>query len=192
MSRNKKYNDDIVLEKAMHVFWDNGYEGTSVRMLEKEMGINQFSIYSSFSNKRNLFLKSIKKYRQFVSANTFRSLLKEDARLKDLELFFSDFINEVKSGKLYKGCLVVNTTGEIGSKDSDITLELNSYYGFIKNMFKRVLANAVAAGEIPGETDLEKYSNYLLGIMQGLSVGAKVLPENQIRDFITVSLSAIR
>jgi AcrR family transcriptional regulator len=32
----------------MSLFWRNGYQNTSVRMLEKEMGINQFSIYASF------------------------------------------------------------------------------------------------------------------------------------------------
>jgi TetR/AcrR family transcriptional regulator, transcriptional repressor for nem operon len=48
MPRTKSYNENEVLERAMNVFWSNGYEATSVRLLEKEMGINQFSIYSSF------------------------------------------------------------------------------------------------------------------------------------------------
>jgi AcrR family transcriptional regulator len=41
----------------MSLFWRNGYESTSVRMLEKEMGINQFSIYASFGSKQGVFLK---------------------------------------------------------------------------------------------------------------------------------------
>jgi len=53
MPRNKTNDDDLVLEKAMNVFWVHGYEGTSVRLLEKEMGINQFSMYASFKNKKN-------------------------------------------------------------------------------------------------------------------------------------------
>jgi AcrR family transcriptional regulator len=43
-----------VIEKAMSLFWRNGYQNTSVRMLEKEMGINQFSIYASFGNKHGV------------------------------------------------------------------------------------------------------------------------------------------
>ena len=46
MARKKQYNEAEVIEKAMRLFWRNGYESTSVRMLEKEMGINQFSIYN--------------------------------------------------------------------------------------------------------------------------------------------------
>lgn len=192
MPRNKSYNTDEVLKKAMHVFWNNGYEQTSVRMLEKEMGINQFSIYSSFLNKHNLFIEALKKYREYVNLNVYGDLLKPDARLKDLELFLNRFIKEIQNGLIYKGCLVVNTTGEINPMDEDIAKELNNYYRFIKNMLKKVLANSVKAGEISQDTDLEKYSNYLLGVMQGLSVGAKVLPDKQIRDFISVSLSVFK
>ena len=60
MVENKKYNEQEVVEKAMNLFWKNGYEGTSMQMLEKEMGINKFSIYASFGNKHGLFLESLK------------------------------------------------------------------------------------------------------------------------------------
>ncbi|MBC7557159.1 MAG: TetR family transcriptional regulator, partial [Chryseobacterium sp.] len=47
MARKKKYIEEVVLEKAMNLFWKNGYEKTSMQMLEEEMGINKFSIYST-------------------------------------------------------------------------------------------------------------------------------------------------
>jgi AcrR family transcriptional regulator len=192
MPRNKSYNTDNVLEKAMHVFWNNGYENTSVRMLEKEMGINQFSIYSSFSNKHNLFIESLRKYREYVNKNVYGDLLKSGARLKDLELFLYRFADDKKPEKKYKGCLAVNSTGEINPMDNEVSVELNNYYIFIKEMLKKVLGNSIEAGDISADTDVEKYSNFLLGVMQGLSVGAKVLPGTQIRDIIKVSLSVFK
>jgi AcrR family transcriptional regulator len=192
MPRRKSYNTDDVLEKAMQVFWNYGYEQTSVRMLEKEMGINQFSIYSSFTSKHNLFVESLKKYREYVNKNVYGDLLKPGARLKDLERFLNRFAEDKKTGEKSKGCLVVNSTGEINPADDDVSIELNNYYMFIKNMLKQVLINSVEAGEIPKDTDTEKYSNYLLGVMQGLSIGAKVLPDNQIRDFISIALSVFK
>lgn len=192
MPRNKSYNTDEVLEKAMHVFWNNGYEQTSVRMLEKEMGINQFSIYSSFTSKHNLFVESLKKYREFVNKNVYADLLKPGARLKDLELFLYLFADDKKSVKKYKGCLVVNSTGEISPMDDEVTIELVNYYMFIKEMLKKVLSNSIEAGDISSDTDIDVYSNFLLGVMQGLSVGAKVLPADQVRDIIKVSLSVLK
>ena len=192
MPRNKSYNTNDVLEKAMHVFWNNGYEQTSVRMLEKEMGINQFSIYSSFTSKHNLFVESLKKYREYVNKNVYADLLKPGARLKDLELFLNRFTEHKITGKKYKGCLVVNSTGEINPADDEVSVELNNYYMFIKGMLKTVLSNSIEAGDISADTDIDVYSNFLLGVMQGLSVGAKVLPGNQIRDIIKVSLSVFK
>jgi AcrR family transcriptional regulator len=192
MPRNKSYNTDEVLEKAMHVFWNNGYEQTSVRMLEKEMGINQFSIYSSFTSKHNLFVESLKKYREFVNKNVYADLLKPGARIKDLELFLNRFTEHKKTGKKYKGCLVVNTTGEINPADDEVSVELNNYFMFIREMLKKVLSNSIEAGDISADTDIDKFSNFLLGVMQGLSVGAKVLPADQVRDIIKVSLSVLK
>ena len=64
MARKKAYREDLVIEKAMNLFWRNGYEGTSMQMLEKEMGINKFSIYSSFGSKNGVFLESIACYKK--------------------------------------------------------------------------------------------------------------------------------
>lgn len=192
MPRQKAYSKDDVLEKAMQVFWDHGYEATSVRLLEKEMGINQFSIYSAFDNKKKLFIESLKKYREFVKENRFHPLLKENATLKDLKQFFKDINRQGREEKTKRGCLVVNTTGEIGGKDPEIAKELKNYFNFIKEMIKKVLQNSIEAGEISEEADLEKYSNYLLGIMQGLSVGDKVLTEKQINDIISMTLRNIK
>ncbi|MFO8235030.1 MAG: TetR/AcrR family transcriptional regulator [Bacteroidales bacterium] len=192
MPRHKAYDKQEVLEKAMQVFWDHGYEATSVRLLEKEMGINQFSIYSAFDNKKKLFVESLKKYRAYVKNNRFHPLLKEDARLKDLKEFLNNIPRQIKSGETKRGCLVVNTTGEIGGKDPEIAKELKNYYNFIKEMLRKVLWNSVEAGEISEEADLEKYSNYLLGVMQSLSVGTKVLTEKQINDIISMALINIK
>ena len=67
MARKKQYIEEEVIEKAMHLFWRNGYESTSMQMLEKEMGINKFSIYSSFGSKHGVFLESLKSYNKKVS-----------------------------------------------------------------------------------------------------------------------------
>ena len=192
MPRNKAYNKDEVLDKAMQVFWNHGYEATSVRLLEKEMGINQFSIYAAFENKKKLFIESLKKYRQFVKNNRFHPLLRENAKLSDLKQFFDSITRQGKQEETKRGCLVVNTAGELGSRDPEITSELQNYFNFIKEMIRKVLCNSVEAGVISKEADLEKYSNYLLGVMQGLSVSEKILTEKQIQDIIEMAFLNIK
>ncbi|MBN1822490.1 MAG: TetR/AcrR family transcriptional regulator [Prolixibacteraceae bacterium] len=192
MPRSKAYSDDLVLEKAMNVFWVHGYEATSVRLLEKEMGINQFSIYASFKNKKNLFVNALRKYREHVIINRFQPLLQEGAGLVELERFLINATVIRKSFDNKKGCLVVNTAGELGEKDPEIAREINQYYDFIRNMLLQVLKNAVAKGEILSNTDVEKQANFFLGVMQGISVAGKTMGKNQLKDFVEIALNQIK
>ncbi|SHJ86161.1 transcriptional regulator, TetR family [Tangfeifania diversioriginum] len=192
MPRNKTYDADVVLEKAMNVFWVHGYEATSVRLLEKEMGINQFSIYASFKNKKNLFINALRAYREFVIKNRFQALLEEGAGFAELEKFLLSAATSTEGKEDKKGCLVVNTAGELGYKDPDVTSELNLYYNFIRNMILKVLKNAVKKGEIPANTDIEKQAGFFLGVMQGISVAGKTMEKHLLQDFIEVALKQIR
>ncbi|PKP51384.1 MAG: TetR/AcrR family transcriptional regulator [Bacteroidetes bacterium HGW-Bacteroidetes-1] len=192
MSRVKAYKEEVVLENAMQVFWSHGYEATSVRMLEKEMSINQFSIYSSFTNKKTLFKRSIRQYREYVKQHVFSGLLQEGAGLNALETFFEDFLESLEVTGGSKGCLVINAAAEWGDKDAEIALEINAYYHFIRVMLKNLLTNAVAKHEIPLETDIEKQACFFLGIMQGLSVASKTMNKDQLRDYISVAITQIK
>lgn len=190
MPRSKTYDDDLVLEKAMNIFWVHGYEATSVRLLEKEMGINQFSIYASFKNKKNLFISSLRKYREFVTVNRFQPLLQDGAGLAELKSFLKN-ATVIRSNDVKKGCLVVNTAGELGDKDPEIAREVNLYYSFIRNMLLRVLKNAIKKNEIPANTDVEKQASFFLGVMQGISVANKTMDKSQLTDFIDVALKQL-
>lgn len=55
MGRQKEFDCDEVLHKAMEVFWARGYQATSIRDLVKHMGINRQSIYDTFGDKQHSF-----------------------------------------------------------------------------------------------------------------------------------------
>jgi TetR/AcrR family transcriptional repressor of nem operon len=108
MARKKEYNENEVVEKAMQQFWRNGYETTSMQMLEKEMGINKFSIYASFGNKHGLFIESLKCYKLKVSVilEKFKNATNSVA---DIKQFFYDFVAANFKGSTQKGCFITNT-----------------------------------------------------------------------------------
>lgn len=192
MPRKKDYDENIVLEKALNVFWENGYKATSIRMLEKEMGINQFSIYSSFNNKKELFLQSLRKYREYVKQNVYKDLLKPDAGLAELKKFLLSS-GDSKSKKHYaKGCLVVNTAAEIGNKDFEITKEIDLYYDFIRNMIKNILLTAIEKKEVSRNINVDQQANFFLGVMQGISIASKTMSKNRLTDFVSVAIAQLK
>ncbi len=191
MPRNKNYDENIVLKKALNVFWEYGYKATSTRLLEKKMGINQFSIYSSFNSKKELFLRAIKKYREYVEQNVYKDLLKPDSGITDLQAFLLSATMANTAKFKNRGCMIVNTAAEIGNSDSEIAREIELYYNFIRGMMKNILHNAIAKNEVSADIDVDKLANYFLGVMQGISVASKTMNIKQINDFVSVALSII-
>jgi TetR/AcrR family transcriptional regulator, transcriptional repressor for nem operon len=189
MPRSKAYSEEVVLDTAMQVFWNHGYETTSVRLLEKEMGINQFSIYSSFLNKKNLFIQSLRRYRAYQKQNEYQDLLKDGAGWKEFESYLLNITNGSSDNR---GCLVVNTAAEINATEEVIMVEINAYYDFIRGMIKKILSNAIQKGEIPANTDIEKQSAFFLGVMQGVSVASKTMKREQLKDFISLAINQIK
>ena len=191
MPRKKAYNPDEVLEKAMHTFWQNGYEGTSVRLLEKEMGINQFSIYASFGNKQELFIAVLKKYKNHVGATFLKELKDSAGRLADIRKFLVDYSNAVREGKHANGCLMVNTSLEVGHKDQQVLQQLELYFEFIKRTLRQVLEKVKGIGEVSPDFDVERNALFLLGSLQGLSVYAKFQSPKEIEIFIDHTMSTL-
>tara|TARA_R110001583_G_scaffold35585_1_gene118176 strand:- start:23828 stop:24388 length:561 start_codon:yes stop_codon:yes gene_type:complete len=186
VARKKEYIEEEVIEKAMHLFWQNGYENTSVRMLEKEMGINQFSIYASFGSKHGVFLESLKSYKS-KTKEIFSKLINASGGVEDIKQFFYDSI--IVSEKLnHKGCLVTNTYNEFSeSEDELIKAQMNDFMVALKQIFIEKLKMDTTKNE---ETIL-KQANYLLLAKHGLAAAARVNNQNEIEDYIEMTFKNI-
>ena len=74
MARTKQFDETQALVSAMRVFWEKGYEGTSIHDLEQAMGLNRTSIYNTFGNKRAIFNRVMSCYKESVMASLFAAL----------------------------------------------------------------------------------------------------------------------
>ncbi|AQS94616.1 MULTISPECIES: TetR/AcrR family transcriptional regulator [Polaribacter] len=182
MARKKQYNEQVVIEKAMALFWRNGYENTSVRMLEKEMGINQFSIYASFGNKQGVFLESIKCYRKQIRQIT--DILENGKNgIKDIKDYFFNFLEFSKENACYKGCLVTNTVSELKSEENPLIMkELLFFSNEIKQLFVRSLKQNDYE-----EVLIDKKANFLMNSLLGLSIASKVYSTKELEEIIEMT-----
>jgi AcrR family transcriptional regulator len=188
MARKKAYKEEDVIEKAMHVFWRNGYEATSVRQLEKEMGINQFSIYASFKDKKGVFIESIKCYNQMLIQKIVNKLTASNNGIEGIKEFFIDFLNFSKTDNLFKGCLLINTINEIGYKDDEISKEINMFISLVENTFTQILERT----NNYSKDDVKKHVNYLLIALQGMSTASKSFKKQQLNDYVDIIFKNIK
>ncbi|GAC1382137.1 MAG: TetR/AcrR family transcriptional regulator [Ginsengibacter sp.] len=180
MPRKKEYIEEEVIEKAMSLFWCNGYENTSIRMLEKEMGINQFSIYASFKNKHGLFIESLNCYKKRIKSIT-DVLENSNNGIEGIKQYFYDFLNFSKENSMKKGCLVTNTINELSEKEDPILRKsLLNFSNDIKRLFTRNLEQ----DKTKNHETIKKQANYLMTSMFGLSIASKILNKQQLEDFI--------
>lgn len=187
MPRTKQYIESEVIEKAMQLFWRNGYSTTSVRMLEEEMGINQFSIYSSFGNKQGVFLESMKCYKKKVQEELLDKLDKSEKGVESIKIFFINFHKFSQNNETNKGCLLTNTIDEIGEKgDAEIVKSITDFALNVKRLFIKKLMM-----EYENEEEIIKKVNYLMVSMQGLSVASKMFDSQQLQDFIETTFENI-
>ncbi len=66
MARPREFNEEKALDRAMRVFWTQGYEGTSLHDLLGAMGISKSSFYETFGSKRDLFMRSLEHFDQIL------------------------------------------------------------------------------------------------------------------------------
>lgn len=180
MPRTKKYNELEVIEKAMNLFWQNGYKSTSMQMLEKEMGINKFSIYSSFGSKNGIFLESLKCYRQKLN-KILEKLRSSENGVLGIKQFFHDFMEFTKDTELGKGCLVTNTVNEIG-KDADEQIKdsLTTFTSEVKLTFTNILKQ----DKTKDNATIEQQADFLIIAMFGLSSATRIFAKNQLDHYI--------
>jgi len=183
MPRKKQYNEQEVLTKAMKVFWKNGYERTSMQMLVNEMGINKFSIYSSFGSKQGLFLKSIESYNE-KTRFMFDKLKASTKGIDGIKDFFYDSIKLAQRKDFYKGCLITNTYNEFAIKKNDvINHQMNQFVSKLKDLFIEKLSQ----DRNKDKEIILMQANYLLLAKHGLATAAKVNSDQEIKDYIEMT-----
>ena len=185
MARKKEYKEEEVLEKAMYLFWQNGYENTSMKMLEKEMGINKFSIYSSFGSKHELFLKTLKCYNSKIK-NIFKKLKEASNGVDDIKDFFYDSVKIGSQLGNKKGCLLTNTYNEFSERE-DVLIK-NEMNVFMSNL-KAIFIEKLKADSSKTEETVLKQANFLLLAKHGLAAASRVNSQKEIEDYIEMTFT---
>jgi TetR/AcrR family transcriptional repressor of nem operon len=192
MARPKEFDRDIVLDRAMQVFWSRGYEATSIQHLVARMGIQRGSLYDTFGDKRRLFYAAIDRYDQRVTARLLAMLDGPGSGRDAIRGFFRLKVDlSVEPGRP-RGCLVTNSTAELASRDRGTAARVGAVLAKIEAAFHRAVIRAQQAGEIDPARDPRALARFLTSSAQGLSVMAKTSPDRAVlEDIVTVTLAAL-
>lgn len=190
MARNREYDENEVLQKAMELFWRQGYEKTSMQDLVEHMGIHRRSIYDTFGDKHTLFLKALERYEQMVG-NSMNSQIKlSDSVKQSIRRLFE--ITIFRSGEGPLGCLTVNSAVELSLHDEEVAKKVVDSFSKTERLLYELLMSGQESGEIPKTLDAGKTAVFIHNSLVGLRVLTKTTDDRQkLESIIDTTLSVL-
>jgi AcrR family transcriptional regulator len=174
--RKRTFDAEVVLLKAMEVFWQKGYSGTSVSDLTEAMGITKPSLYTAFGSKEALFVSTINQYVEVHGAPHVDKLLSENVNLSErLRTYLQSVAEMVVDSTLPGGCFVTNSTCETGGGclPEDTLQTVHQINKSSTDTFVDFFNDEQLKGNIHSDEQPEVLSDYLLTTQFGLAVMAR-------------------
>ena len=191
MPWEKQFDVDAALGRAMEAFWSQGYEATSTQDLLDRMGINRGSLYDTFGSKRALFLKALKHYQATYQGPKVAAAAQGRTPRETIGALFDGLVAEALGDGGRCGCLLVNTALELAPHDADIAGIVAAGLRDIEAFFRETIETGQQVGEIPGSVDAAEVARALLGLMVGLRVLARGLPDKPVLEAIAARAKAM-
>ena len=174
VGRPRGFHPDQVVESAGDLFWERGYEMTSIGELEKKTGLDRSSLYHAFGNKHALFEAALECYVEVNLGARLAGMREGEAGLESVVGFFTGMAETFRSDpRAGRGCLMVNSVAELGSRDSHVLRAAVGYRDKFREAFATALSRAAGRGEIDGNRTRVR-ADFLTATTMGLFTTARI------------------
>ncbi|MEV5965929.1 TetR/AcrR family transcriptional regulator [Kribbella sp. NPDC051952] len=170
MGRPMKFEAEEVVDKALEVFWRQGFAATTPQNLVDELGIGKGSLYNTFKSKHHLFELALRRYSAKRVAALAEGLEGPEPVLPRLREAMRTLAG---IGDHRFGCLIVNSVAELGSADESVAAVAKDLFDQIEAAFRSAIERGQASGEITSVRPAGDSAGALLAAVIGASVLAK-------------------
>jgi TetR/AcrR family transcriptional repressor of nem operon len=192
MARTKDFDEQAVLQKAICLFWNKGYNGTSMQDLVEGLGISRSSLYDTFGDKHQLYLKALDAYRLQYGTQlcklTGESASAKEAIRQILDLVITDLLADEQR----KGCFIVNAGIELANHDQDVNKMICQTEQQLEQAFAKVIRAGQEKGEIEKDKDAQALARFLNNTVKGMQVSVKATTQRSyFDDIINTALTVL-
>ena len=192
MARVREFDADDAVRRAMELFWERGYEATSLRDLTDALGIGSGSLYAAFGSKDGLFQAALARYRQEQAQPVLDTLAAEADVRAALRQVLGGVVALSVSDVHRRGCLVVNSTTERIPHDADTAAAVRGILSSIEGAIEDALRRAQQCGDLDPGKDPAALAGFFVTFMNGLRVAAKTDPdERTLTQRVQVALTVL-
>jgi AcrR family transcriptional regulator len=169
--RPRSFDRNQALDAAMRVFWQHGYEGSSISTLTSAMGINRPSLYAAFGDKAELFREAVARYGTGPGRYVRRALGQTRAR-QVAEMLLHGAVANATDPSTPRGCLWVQGALVTGTEASTIRASMADLRDGGTAQIRERLERALREQDLPLGTDVAALTLFLVSVMNGIAVQA--------------------
>jgi AcrR family transcriptional regulator len=171
MGRPRAFDKDQALDQALHVFWEKGYEGTSIADLTEAMGINPPSLYAAFGNKEALFREALDRYEALRDAIMEEAFAAPSAR-EAMSRLLQGTADRLSDKDKPRGCLMVQGALSGGEECEAVKRDLAARRAGGEALIRERLKRAKREGDLPADADPAAIARFITTVLQGMAVQA--------------------
>ena len=188
--RPRAFCVEKALDRALQVFWQKGYEGTSLSDLTGAMEINRPSLYAAYGNKEALFRKALDRYVQ-GAGEFFRKFMEKPTARAAVEGLLLWAVDGITCPDSPHGCMMVRCALSGGDAADSIRVELVKRRADVESILRKRLERARAEGDLPADAHPADLARYVMTIHQGMSVqAAGGASREQLRRVVKTAMAA--
>jgi len=192
MARVKEFDEEEALDNALGIFWKKGYYATSANDLVSELGLSRSSIYSTFTDKRTLFIKALKRYSQLNIDRDLEELKQSNDIPKTIASILNKIISQDDSSTISKGCFVVNTGIEMSAHDKEIADIVNQNKINVESVLKTAIIKGQELGQITETHKAHTLASFIFNNISGLRVTIKSNKDKkELNEIVKLCLSVL-
>lgn len=171
--RPRTFNKEDALTKAMHVFWEKGYEGTTMADLVNAIGIKAPSLYAAFGNKDSIFKEALLSYSSIVANGQLHALKNTPNIVDAVEASLQASVDLFSNNTNPNTCLImtsaINTSPENIQHADTLRSMRDGYKKTWVNRFKQAKEDA----QLTELADANRLGEFFSTLIQGMAIKAK-------------------
>ena len=169
--RPRSFDRDAALAAAMDVFWQKGFEATSISDLTEAMSINPPSLYSAFGDKEHLFLEAIESYQQNRGSSC--PYTDEPTARGAIERLLTYMAHDLTESSHPRGCMMMMAAATSANTSAALQKVLTRKRLEARDHMRLRIKRGIEEGDVPAGTDVNALSDFYLTIITGMSLQAR-------------------
>lgn len=171
IGRPRSFDRDQALRRAMHVFWQKGFEGSSLHDLTTAMNIQPASLYAAFGNKETLFSSALDHY-VAGPVDFMRTALEQPTAYAVAESILIGTVEFLSKNRARCGCMTIQAALVGGEQTAPVRSLLIHLRVKAQRALRRRFERARSEGDLPRHLNAGDLARFITTIFQGLTVQA--------------------